>query len=577
MNLDLIKRIIQYTKPYKKYLIISLLSGIISISLTLLIPIIVGNGVDLIVGFNSVDFKSIITILLYLVITIIISSIFQLIMTRTTNIISYKTIKDLRLEVFEKLNSLPLNYIDKSSTGSIINAVINDVETVSDGLLQGFSQLFTGILTILGTLVFMISIDVKLSIVVVFVTPISLFAASFMAKLCHNMFTKQTEVRAELTGYVEEMISNQKVIKAFNHEEQNEKVFNEINKRLYEYGQKAQFYSALTNPCTRFINGIVYALVGVFGAILVVKGSISVGNLSAILTYANQFTKPFNEISGVITELQAAFSSLERVFNILDAKDEVKDSDNAIELENTKGKITIDNLSFAYDKDMSLIKDFNLDVNPGERIAIVGPTGCGKTTLINLLMRFYNINSGNIYIDNINIDTITRKSSRGVFGMVLQETWLYSGTIRENIAYGKPKASSEEIIEAAKKSHAHNFIIKLKNGYDTVLTEETQLSQGQKQLLCIARVMLSRPPILILDEATSSIDTRTEIYIQKAFDELMKGRTSFVVAHRLSTIKEADKIIVMDKGKIIEQGNHEELINKDGFYANLYNSQFAPV
>ena len=577
MKLDLIKRMIKYTKPYKKYLIIALFSGIINIGLTLLIPIIVGSGVDLIVGFNNVDFNRLIKVLLYLATAIIISSIFQLIMTRTTNLLSYKTIKDLRLEVFEKLNSLPLIYIDRSSTGSIINTVINDIETVSDGLLQGFTQLFTGILTILGTLVFMISIDIKLSIVVVVVTPLSLFAASFMSKLCHNMFTKQTQVRSELTGYVEEMISNQKVIKAFNHEEENEKRFNDINKRLYKYGQKAQFYSALTNPCTRFINGIVYALVGVFGAILVVKGAISVGNLSAILTYANQYTKPFNEISGVITELQAAFSSLERVFNILDAKDEVKDSNNAIDLESSKGKITIDNLSFSYDKAKSLIENFNLEVNPGERIAIVGPTGCGKTTLINLLMRFYNIDSGNIYIDNISIDNITRKSSRGLFGMVLQETWLYGGTVRENIAYGKPNASLEEVIGAAKKAHAHNFIIKLKNGYDTVLTEETQLSQGQKQLLCIARVMLSKPPILILDEATSSIDTRTEIYIQKAFDELMKGRTSFIVAHRLSTIKEADKIIVMNKGKIIEQGNHEELLKNNGFYANLYNSQFAPI
>lgn len=577
MNLDLTKRIIKYTKPYKKYLIIALFSGVINIGLTLLIPIIVGRGIDLIVGFNNVDFNGLIKVLLYLVTAIIISSIFQLIMTRATNLLSYKTIKDLRQEVFEKVNSLPLIYIDRSSTGSLINTVINDIETVSDGLLQGFSQLFTGVLTILATLIFMLTIDIKLSIVVVVVTPISLLAASYMSKLCHNMFTKQTQVRSELTGYVEEMISNQKVIKAFNHEEANEKKFKDINQRLYKYGQKAQFYSALTNPCTRFINGIVYALVGVFGAILVVKGAISVGNLSAILTYANQYTKPFNEISGVITELQAAFSSLERVFNILDAKDEVKDKENAVELENSKGKITIDNLSFSYDKSKSLIEDFNLEVNPGERIAIVGPTGCGKTTLINLLMRFYNIDSGNIYIDNINIDNITRKSSRGLFGMVLQETWLYSGTVRDNIAYGKPEASLEEVIEAAKKAHAHNFIIKLKNGYDTLLTEETQLSQGQKQLLCIARVMLSKPPILILDEATSSIDTRTEIYIQKAFDELMKGRTSFIVAHRLSTIKEADKIIVMNKGKIIEQGNHDELIKKDGFYANLYNSQFAPL
>ena len=577
MNLDLLKRIIKYIKPYKKYLIIALISGIINISLTLLIPVIVGSGVDLLLGFNNVNFKELSRILLYLVLLIAISSVFQLIMTRYTNILTYKTIKGLRQDVFIKINTLPLNYIDKSSTGSIINTVINDIETVSDGLLQGFSQLFTGILTILGTFIFMITIDVKLSILIVVLTPISLFAASFMAKLCHNMFTKQTEVRSELTGYVEEMVSNQKVIKAFNREEENEKIFDEMNKRLYKYGQKAQFYSALTNPGTRFINGIIYALVGVFGAILVVKGAITVGNLSAILTYANQYTKPFNEISGVITELQAAISSLERVFKILDANDEIRDKEEAIVLESSEGRIKIDNLYFSYDKSKSLIEDFNLEVNPGQRIAIVGPTGCGKTTLINLLMRFYNIDSGHIYIDNIDIDDITRKSSRGLFGMVLQETWLYSGTIRDNIAYGKPDASLEEVMEAAKKAHAHNFIVKLKDGYNTLLTEETQLSQGQKQLLSIARVMLSKPPILILDEATSSIDTRTEIYIQKAFDELMKGRTSFIVAHRLSTIKEADKIIVMDKGKIIEQGNHEELLKKKGFYANLYNSQFAPI
>ncbi|WP_341479600.1 ABC transporter ATP-binding protein [Clostridium gallinarum] len=575
MNTKILKRILSYTKPYKKFIIIAFISAIINITLTLLTPILIGRGVDFIIGKDNVNFSRLLNILILLLISIIFSALFQLIMTRCTNIISYKTIKDLRIDVFNKLNELPLKYIDSNSHGSIINGVINDIEIISDGLLQGFSQLFTGVITIVGTLIFMLSINIKIALIVVIITPLSLFTASTIAKYCHSMFRKQSEVRSELTGYVEEMIGNQKVVKAFSYEDRSIESFEEINKKLYKYGQKAQFYSALTNPVTRFVNGIVYAAVGIVGALSAINGNLSIGNLSAFLSYANQYTKPFNEISGVITELQAAFASANRVFKILDEEPEVQDKSTAIDLENSDGTVDINNLCFSYNKDKSLIENFNLKVNPGERIAIVGPTGCGKTTLINLLMRFYNINSGEIKIDNINIDNITRKSTRGLYGMVLQDTWLFSGTVRDNIAYGKEDATLEEVIEAAKAAHAHKFIMKLPNGYDTVLSEDSSLSQGQKQLLCIARVMLSKPPMLILDEATSSIDTRTEIYIQKAFNKLMEGRTSFIVAHRLSTIKEADLILVMKDGKIIEKGNHKELLKENGFYANLYNSQFA--
>lgn len=575
MNTTIIKRILKYTKPYNKYIIIAFISAIINVGLSLLTPILIGNGIDYIIGKDSVNFSKLINILILILITIVFSSLFQLIMTRCTNIVSYKTIKDLRIDIFNKLNELPLKYIDGNSHGSIINGVINDIEIVSDGLLQGFSQLFTGVITIVGTLLFMLSINIKIALLVVIITPISLFTASTIAKHCHSMFRKQSEVRGELTGYVEEMIGNQKVVKAFSYEDRAQEDFEEINKRLYTYGQKAQFYSALTNPVTRFVNGIVYASVGIVGAISAINGNLSIGNLSAFLSYANQYTKPFNEISGVITELQAAFASASRVFKILDEKPEAYDNENAINLESCEGSVNINNLNFSYSDDKPLIENFNLKVKPGDRIAIVGPTGCGKTTLINLLMRFYNIKSGEIKIDNINIDNITRTSTRGLYGMVLQDTWLFSGTVRENIAYGKEDATLEEIIEAAKAAHAHKFIMRLPKGYDTILSEDSSLSQGQKQLLCIARIMLSKPPMLILDEATSSIDTRTEIYIQRAFNKLMEGRTSFIVAHRLSTIKEADLILVMKDGKIIEQGNHKELLKENGFYAKLYNSQFT--
>lgn len=577
MNFKLLKRLMVYTKPYNKYMFIAIFSGIINIAFTLLTPILIGNAVDVIVSKNNVNFTKLYYNLIIILISILLSSLFQLIMTRCTNIISYKTIRDLRKDTFNKLDELPLSFIDRTSHGSIINTVINDIEIICDGLLQGFSSLFTGIITIIGTFIFMLCINVKIALVVAILTPLSLFTSSIIAKKCNFMFTKQSNVRSNLTGYVEEMIGNLKVVKAFSYEDRSASNFNEINKDLYTYGQKAQFYSALTNPVTRFINGIVYAAVGVFGAISAINGFLSIGNLSAFLSYANQYTKPFNEISGVITELQSAFASAKRVFDILDEDVEPLDSENAISIPSSSYEVNFKDVSFSYTKTKKLIEDFNLKVNPGDKIAIVGPTGCGKTTLINLLMRFYNIDSGSIEVNNINIDNIKKKSTRGLFGMVLQDTWIFTGTVRENISYGKPDATIEEIIEASKKAHAHNFIMQLPKGYDTLLTEETALSIGQKQLLCIARVMLSKPPMLILDEATSSIDTRTEIYIQKAFNELMKDRTSFVVAHRLSTIKEADLILVMKDGKIIEKGNHNELLSKKGFYSNLYNSQFEII
>lgn len=577
MNFKLLKRLMIYTKPYNKYMFIAIFSGIINISFTLLTPILIGNAVDVIVSKNNVNFTKLYYNLFIILISILLSSIFQLIMTRCTNIISYKTIRDLRKDTFNKINQLPLSFIDKTSHGSIINTVINDIEIICDGLLQGFSSLFTGIITIIGTFIFMLCINAKIALIVAILTPLSLFTSSIIAKKCNFMFTKQSNVRSNLTGYVEEMIGNLKVVKAFSYEDRAANKFNEINKELYNYGQKAQFYSALTNPVTRFINGIVYASVGVFGAISAINGYLSIGNLSAFLSYANQYTKPFNEISGVITELQSAFASAKRVFDILDEDVEPLDLENAIDIPSSSYEVDFKDVSFSYDKSKKLINNFNLKVNPGEKIAIVGPTGCGKTTLINLLMRFYNIDSGSIKINNINIDNIKKKSTRGLFGMVLQDTWIFTGTVRENIAYGKPNATIDEIIKASKKAHAHNFIMQLPKGYDTLLTEETALSLGQKQLLCIARVMLSKPPMLILDEATSSIDTRTEIYIQKAFNELMKDRTSFIVAHRLSTIKEADLILVMKDGNIIEKGNHNELLSNKGFYYNLYNSQFEII
>lgn len=570
------KRLLSYITVHNKLLIISLLTAIINVFFTLLNPILIGDAIDFIIGKDNVDFQGILKIIGILILSIILASLSQWIMTRCTNIITYKTVAALREDVFNKINKVPLKYIDSHSHGDIMSRIINDIDQISTGLLEGFSQLFTGIITILGTLGIMIAINFKIALVVVLMTPLSILVGGFIAKSSKAMFTEQSKIRGEITGYTQEMIGNQKLVKAFSYENSSEEKFQEINSRLYTSGVKSQFFSSLTNPCTRFVNGIVYATVGIISAISAINGNISIGKISSFLNYANQYTKPFNEISSVITELQSALASAERVFEVLDEEDEPLDKENAINLKECNGNIEIKDVSFSYNPDVKLIENFNLSVKKGEKIAIVGPTGCGKTTLINLLMRFYNINSGEIFISGYNINDITRKSSRAMFGMVLQETWLYSGTIKENIAYGKPDATDEEIIEAAKMAHAHEFITRLPNGYDTKISGDgNNISQGQKQLLCIARIMLTKPPMLILDEATSSIDTRTEIFIQNAFNKMMEGRTSFIVAHRLSTIKEADLILVMNKGHIIEQGTHEELIEKKGFYANLYNSQFS--
>ena len=574
MKKNVLKRLLYFIKPYIKYLIFTLICAIISVSLTLLAPVLIGNAIDYIVGKGNVNFPIILKFLIILAATIVFGAVFQWLMSLCTNKITYNTVKDIRTAAFDKLNKVPLKYIDGNSHGDIISRVVNDIDQISDGLLQGFTQLFSGIVTILGTIIFMLTISYKITIVVVLITPLSLFVASFIAKHSFAMFREQSSTRGELSGYVEEMIGNQKIIKAFSYEEKSQEKFEEINSRLYTCGVKAQFFSAMTNPCTRFVNGIVFAAVGITGALSVINGGLSIGQISCFLSYANQYTKPFNEITGVITELQTAFASARRVFTILDEDVEVSD-ENAIVMESSDGNVTIDDVDFSYNPDVTLIENLNLNINAGQRIAIVGPTGCGKTTIINLLMRFYDTTAGQIKVSGVNIKDITRSSLRRMYGMVLQETWLFSGTVRGNIGYGKENTSDEEIIEAAKMAHAHSFIKKLPNGYDTIISEDGgNISQGQKQLLCIARIMLTKPPMLILDEATSSIDTRTEIKIQKAFTTMMEGRTSFIVAHRLSTIKEADTILVMNSGKIIEQGNHRELLNKGGFYAKLYNSQF---
>lgn len=572
-----LKRILSYTRPYLWYLVGALLCALLNVALTLLAPVLVGDSIDFIIAKGQVDFPSIARILFVLAGAILLGAFFQWVMTLCTNQLTYKTVRDLRVQTFHKLNAVPLRYIDGHSHGDIISRVVTDIDLISDGLLQGFTQLFTGVVTILGTLLFMLTINVKIALVVVLITPLSLFVASFIARRSHKMFREQSAVRGEMTGYVEELIGNQKVVKAFSYEERAQASFEEINRRLYDCGVKAQFYSSMTNPSTRFVNGVVYAAVGITGALAAMQGLLSVGQLSCFLTYANQYTKPFNEITGVITELQTAFASARRVFAVLDEPTESPDA-QLPELKECDGRVTAEHVDFSYRPDTRLIEDLNLSVLPGQRIAIVGPTGCGKTTIINLLMRFYDVDAGQISVSGHPIDSVTRQSLRGCYGMVLQETWLFHGTIRENIAYGKPDAAEPEIVAAAKAAHAHSFIRRLPQGYDTVISEDGgNLSQGQKQLLCIARIMLLSPPMLILDEATSSIDTRTEIQIQKAFDKMMQGRTSFVVAHRLSTIQEADRILVMDAGRIIEQGTHAELLKKGGFYAKLYNSQFAPT
>lgn len=571
-----IKRVGKLLLPYLHYLILSLVFAVITVGFTLYAPILIGDAVDFIVGKGQVDFGKILQILVKLAVIIGVTSVAQWLMNLCNNQITYRVVKDVRMNAFEHLQKLPLKYVDSHPYGETISRIITDVEQFSDGLLMGFSQLFTGVVTIAGTLAFMLSINVKISLIVIFITPLSLFVASFVAKKTYNMFKIQSETRAQMTSLVDEMVGNQKVVQAFGYGKRSLERFDTINEELKTCSIRAIFFSSITNPSTRFVNGLVYSGVGIFGAVLAMQGVITVGQLSCFLTYANQYTKPFNEISSVLTEIQNAFACAKRVFDFIDEEVETKDKEGALILQQTDGSMELQHISFSYRKDTPLLKDLNLHVKQGQKVAIVGPTGCGKTTLINLLMRFYDIDAGKIYVSGHDVKEITKHSLRANFGMVLQDTWLKSGTIAENIAYGKPEATRAEIIEAAKAAHAHGFIKRMSDGYDTVISEDGgNLSQGQKQFLCIARVMLKLPPILILDEATSSIDTRTEIKIQEAFQKMMEGRTSFIVAHRLSTIREADIILVMKDGNIVEQGNHEELLARNGFYAKLYQSQFA--
>jgi len=595
-----LKKVLCYMKKYIPLLVLSILLAMVTVAMTLYFPILTGNALDLIIGKNLVDFEGIVEIIKVASLVIIINAIAQWIMNVCNNRMTYHIVMDIRKDAFQKIERLPLSYIDSKSHGDIVSRVIADVDTFAEGLLMGFTQLFTGVATIVGTLLFMLTLDFKITLVVVVITPISLFVASFIAKKTFSMFRLQSEVKGEQTAIIDEMIGNQKVVQAFTHEEKALKDFENINARLQKYSLNATFFSSLVNPSTRFVNSLVYASVGIFGALSAISGGISVGQLSCFLTYANQYTKPFNEISGVVTELQNALVCAGRIFELIEEEAEIADDTDAYELKEADGRVVIENVNFSYTSEQKLIEDFNLEVKPGQRVAVVGPTGCGKTTFINLLMRFYDVNSGTIALgadegkllderittDNneemcvqsqlYDIRHMTRKSLRKNYGMVLQETWLKAGTIRENICMGKPNATEEEMVAAAKASHAHSFIKRLPNGYDTLITEDGgNLSQGQKQLLCIARVMLCLPPMLILDEATSSIDTRTEMKIQKAFLTMMEGRTSFIVAHRLSTIRESDVILVMKEGKIIEQGTHESLLAQNGFYSKLYNSQFC--
>lgn len=558
------------------FLFIALACAVISVWLSLLVPVLIGNAIDLIVDYHHVDFEALPNILLRLGLAICGVGVFQWLQAYFTNIITYRTVKDLRNRLFEKLSTVPLKYIDGHSHGDLISRAVNDIDQVSDGLLQGFTQLFTGIVTIVGTLIFMLQADIAVALVVILLTPLSLFVAAFIAKGSFRHFRSQTMVQGELSGYAEEFIGNMKLVKCFGYERRAEAEFDTLNQKLYVHGQKAQFFSSLSNPSTRFVNSIVYAAVGVFGAVSAINGGLSVGNISMFLSYANQYTKPFNEITGIITQLQTAFASAQRVFAVLDEPSEQPDAPDAIVKSGSEGAVTFKHVDFSYRPDQRLIQDLNLNVAPGSTVAIVGPTGCGKTTLINLLLRFYDVTGGSIEVDGTDIRRYTRAGLRSFFGMVLQETWLFSGTIRENISYGSENATDDKILKAAKITQAHSFIRRLPQGYDTVVSESGgNLSQGQKQLLCIARVMLRDPDILILDEATSNIDTRTELLVQEAFIKMMEGRTSFVVAHRLSTIQNADVILVMRAGQIVEQGRHEELLEKRGFYYELYNSQFA--
>lgn len=570
------RRLLKLIEKYKFLVLLSLLLAVVVVATQLYAPILFGNAVDLALGKGQVDIEGIIAILIKTAIIIGITALAQWIMNVINNKITYRVVKDLRVQAFRHLQNLDISYIDSHEHGDIVSRIITDIDQLSDGLLMGFTQFFTGVITILGTLIFMFSVNVKIALIVVLLTPLSLFVASFIAKRTYSMFQKQSETRGEITTHINEMVGNQKLVKAFSREEASEEKFDDINDRLTRYSLRATFFSSMVNPSTRLINALVYAGVGAFGAVSAISGRLTVGQLSCFLSYATQYTKPFNEISGVVTELQNALASAARVFELIDEKEQTPDSDGAAELEKADGNVEFDNVSFSYDKSKELIKDLSISAKSGQRVAIVGPTGCGKSTLINLLMRFYDPDSGMIKVDGENSRDYTRRSLRKNFGMVLQETWLKSGTVKENIAYSKPDATDEEIIAAAKLTHAHSFIKRLPDGYDTVLGENGgSLSQGQKQLLCITRVLLDLPPMLILDEATSSIDSHTEIRIQKTFAKMMKGRTCFVVAHRLSTIRESDIILVMNKGRIIEQGTHEALLEKHGFYYDLYNSQFA--
>lgn len=571
-----LKRVLKYISRHKWLVLFSLLLAGVTVALTLYIPILIGNAVDLIVSRGQVDFAGLLLILEKMAAVILLTALSQWLMNAINNHVTYQVVRDIRTRAFERLQNLPLKYIDGHQYGEVLSRVITDVDQFSDGLLMGFTQLFTGVLTILGTLFFMFLINPWITAVVVVLTPLSLFVAGFIAKRSYTMFKAQSEARGEMTSLVNEILENEKVVQAFCYEDEASSRFGEINERLAEYSQKAIFFSSITNPSTRFVNGLVYAAVGVTGAFAAIKGVLSVGQLTSFLNYANQYTKPFNEISGVATELQNALASAARVFELIDEEPQIPDAADAFVLGQAKGDVELSQVYFSYNPSVRLIEDLNLSVKPGQRVAIVGPTGCGKSTVINLLMRFYDVDRGSISVDHRDIRGMTRESLRANYGMVLQETWLKSASVRDNIAYGRPDATEEEIIRAAKEAHAHSFIERMPNGYDTVISEDGgNLSQGQKQLLCIARVMLALPPMLILDEATSSIDTRTEVMIQEAFARMMKGRTSFIVAHRLSTIREADVILVMKSGRIIEQGTHEELLEKKGFYFELYNSQFA--
>ena len=571
-----IQRVLKLIQPYRGLVLFTLLLAAVTVLTTLYAPILSGRGVDLIVGQGNVNFPALGKIAIQFGVTVCVTSICQWLMNMVNNRITFQVVRDIRVQAFQHMEILPLSYMDAHKPGDAISRINTDVEQFSDGLLMGFTQLFTGILTIVGTLGFMLSIDWRITLIVVVLTPLSIFVAKFIAEHTYDMFRVQSETRAELTGLVDELIGNEHLVRAFGYESRAEERFDKINADLQICGVKATFFSSITNPATRFVNALVYAAVGVVGALVAIGGGITVGELSVLLNYANQYTKPFNDISGVMTELQNALACAQRVFDFIDEAPILPDAPDAVTLPHGAGSVEFEHVKFRYVPDVPLIEDMNLRVQPGQRIALVGPTGCGKTTLVNLLMRFYEINGGTLKVDSHPIDTVTRDSLRGNLGMVLQETWLKAGTVADNIAYGKPDATREEIIDAAKRARAHSFICRLPQGYDTVIAEDGgNISQGQKQLLCIARVMLRKPPILILDEATSSIYTRTEVLVQDAFEELMKGRTSFIVAHRLSTIKNADQILVMKAGNIIERGTHEELLARGGFYANLYASQFA--